>query len=171
MKVSPLLLIFIALVVFVCCQKKEKFVEIFAPAGYTKPVDSPEINYDQNFDDSEFNNTSDLVTPDEINTCIQAITPFVLSQTGLCVVPLDVNQIDIYKNPSGNKLYKLSTMLMVKNVGFPFGFSLNVSVFNGKVVKASSQIIEKPTNISSYTTDLDDNFMDASALLSVPKSM
>ena len=171
MKVSPLLLIIIVLVIFVCCQKTEKFVEIFAPAGYTKPVDSPSINYDQNFDDTDFKETSELVTSDEINMCMQAVVPFVLSQSGLCVVPLDINQFDIYKNSSGNKLYKFSTMLMVKNIGFPFGFSLNASVFNGKVVKASSQIVQKPTNISSFTTELDDNFLDASALLSVPKSM
>jgi len=171
MKVSPLLLIIIALFVFVCCQKKEKFTEIFAPAGYTKPTQSPTINYDQNFDMSDFKQTSDSVTPDEINTCMGAVVPFVLSQSSLCVVPLDVNKIDVYKNSSGDKLYKLSTMLMVKNVGFPYGFSLDVSVFNSKVIKASTQITQQTSNISSYTSDLDDNFLDAGALLSVPKSM
>ena len=160
----------ILVVVWYCLSNKENFVEIFASAGYSKPVSSPSINYDVNFDDSDFTlaNATEGITYDEANECIQPLIKFVKSQTGLCTTPIEMNKMDVYTNSSGQKLFKCRLMLMVTSVGFPFGFEIIANVFNGKVVLANSQVVDIPTNIAPYSEMVDSNFLPLSDIAPKP---
>lgn len=162
--------IVILLIAFYCFSNKENFVEIFAQAGYSKPVSSPSINYDTHFDDSDFNlaTATDGITYDQANECIQPIIRFVKSQTGLCTSPVEMNKMDVYVNSSGQKLFKCRLMLMVTNVGFPFGFEIIANVFNGKVVLANSQVVDIPSNIAPYSEMVETNFLPLKDLLPKP---
>ena len=162
--------ILILILLAYCFSGKENFVEIFAPAGYSKPVSSPSINFDANFDDSEFilaNDTSGI-TYDQANECIQPIISFVKSQTNLCTSPVEMNKMDVYVNSTGQKLFKCRLMLMVTSVGFPFGFEIIANVFNGKVVLANSQVVDIPTNIAPYSEMSETNFLPLSNLVPKP---
>lgn len=155
-------------VLYFCSNKKENFVEIFSSAGYKKTSTSPEINFDSGFDDSNFSLVSTSITPDEIANCTASIINFVKSQTGLCVFPLETSDVQIYENQRNEKLYKLKMMLMVRNVGFPFGFMISASVFMGNVLSASTQTIKITSDIDPYSEVTDDNFLLASELSPKP---
>ncbi len=160
------LLIFVAFYLY--SNKKENFVEIFSSAGHKKPSTSPEINYDSGFDDSDFSLVSTSITPDEIEKCTASLINFVKSQSGLCVFPLETNDVHIYENNRNEKLYKFKMMLMVRNVGFPFGFMISASVFMDNVLSASTQTIQITSDIDPYSEVTDDNFLSASELLPKP---
>jgi len=155
-------------VLYFCSKKKETFVEIFSSAGYKKPSSSPDINFDSGFDESNFTFISTSITPDEIASCTTSIINFVKKQSGLCVFPLETNDVEIYENDKKQKLYKMKMMLMVKDVGFPFGFMISASVFMGNVLNASTQTTKVTSDIDPYSEVTDDNFRPASDLLPKP---
>ena len=155
-------------VLYFCSTKKENFVEIFSSAGYKKPSSSPDINFDSEFDDSGFIFISTSITPDEIASCTASIINFVKKQSGLCVFPIETNDVEIYENDKKQKLYKMKMMLMVQDVGFPFGFMISASVFMGNVLNASTQTIKVTSDIDPYSEVTDDNFRPASDLLPKP---
>ena len=162
----------ISIVLFCMCSKKEKFVEIFGSTGYKKPVDNVEVNYDINFDDSDFEPVDKSITHDDLNKCVIPTIELIRKETGICAVPVETNNITLLENSEGVKLFKCRFMMMVKNTGFPFGFGISVIVLDGKIVSASTQPLENPGDLSGYNPrTLGDNFLPASEILPKPKSL
>ena len=162
------LLIAAAAMIYLYPNKKENFGEIFSSAGHKKLSSSPEIDFDSGFDDSNFSMVSTSITPDEIERCITTIINFVKKQSGLCVFPLETNNVEIYENQRNEKLYKMRMMLMVRDVGFPFGFMISSSIYMDNVLSATTQTSGITSNIDPYSDITDDNFLSASELLPKP---
>ena len=154
--------------IYLYSNKKEKYEEIFSSAGHEKLSSSPEINFDSGFDDSNFSMVSTSITPDEIEKCTTAIVNFVKKQSGLCVFPLETNNVEIYENPHNEKLYKMRMMLMVRDVGFPFGFMISSSIYKDTVLSATTQTSGITSDIDPYSEVTCDNFLSASELLPKP---
>jgi len=170
------LFIIIVLGVWVFCKSspvKEKFVEVFASAGYQKPVNEVTIDYDIDFSDAEFNLQSSGITHDDIRSCVIPTIELIKKETGLCTTVLETNKIEFYKSIDGRRLFKCRFMMMVKDVGFPFGFGISVEVLDGRVVMAKTQPITSGTEFSGtgLSGGLGENFLPASDLLPKPKSL
>tara|TARA_R110002074_G_scaffold28668_7_gene82632 strand:- start:1028 stop:1549 length:522 start_codon:yes stop_codon:yes gene_type:complete len=136
-----IILILVCLVAWRCsCVKSEKFTELLGFAGYKKPVSKVDINYTSSvYDISEFQETTDGVTKDEINSCLESAEKFITNQTKLCVYPIETNKIMKYVRPDGATLLRCRFMYMVTNQNFPFGFGASVDILNGSVVAFNTQ--------------------------------
>jgi hypothetical protein len=151
-----------------CASKKETFVEQFAKAGYEAPKDNIQIDVDLKFDDSDYNLVEDVtISPDEMRSCIVPTIELIKKETGLCVAPVETTKIKLYTNTDNRKLFVCNFMFMVTSTGFPFGFGIDVTVLEGKIVKANTQKIHKGI-LKPYSPDPVDNFLPASELFVKP---
>jgi hypothetical protein len=167
---TAIIVILILATVYIFTQKSENFIETTKSTIYKKPSSTPDIDYNRNFDDSKFTLSSDSITPDEIEQCMILTVKFIKKESGLCVSPIETNKVELYKNTEGVKLYKCRIMMMAKNVSFPFGFMINVNIFNNSIVLANTQSLNVSSDITPFEDEIDDNFFKASELLPKPKS-
>ena len=153
--------------------KKEKFVEIFAGSGYEKPKDTIDIDFNANVDESAFVLQDSGINNNEIRECVIPTINFIKKETGLCTVPIETNKVELFKSPDGVKLYKCRFMMMVKDVGFPFGFGISVDVMNGQIIFARTETVTSGADLEGIDSlgSLGENFLPASDLLPKPKSL
>ena len=149
---------------------REKFVEVFAKAGYEKTKDNFQINIDSNFNEMDFKlNDTASISHDELRACLVPTIELIKKETGLCVSPVETTKIKLYENGDNTKLYKCKFMFMVVNSGFPFGFGIEVDVIDGKIIKAQTQTQTTLSNtLKPFTPELGENFLPASELFVKP---
>ena len=147
---------------------REKFVEVFAKAGYEKTKDDFQINVDSNFNEMDFKlNDNVSITHDELRMCLVPTIELIKKETGLCVSPVETTKIKLYENNDNKKLYKCKFMFMTVNTGFPFGFGIEVDVIDGKIIKAQTQS-KLSSQLKPFTPEIGENFLPASELFVKP---
>jgi len=166
------LIVLLLVLVYLVSGKSEKFTEIFAFAGY-KPTKPVEISFtDSGVSTDGFQNVTKAgMTSEDIQVALSATTAFVTEKTGLKVQGIETNKIE--KFTKGDKvLYKGMFMFTRVGPGFPFAFTVQSDVLDGKVVSAHSQTSRSfLTDFAPYSDDTENNFLPFSVIeaASVPK--
>lgn len=167
------LIVLLLFLIVIVSGTSEKFTEIFAFAGYKPPSKSVEISFvDGKVSTEGFQNVTKAgVSNEDIQTALKATTAFVSAQTGLSVQGIETNKIE--KFTKGDKvLYKCMFMFTRVGPGFPFAFSVQSDVLDGKVVSAQSQTMGSIDNeFAPYSEETENNFLPFSVIESagVPK--
>lgn len=122
------------------------------------------ISYSVDYDDKDFVNvTAGGLDNDDVNRVTVAAKQFLDDHLKKCVVPLETNVIKKYTKKGSNMVkYESRFMFMVGDSEFPYGFGCDITVVDGKVVKAQSQQFEDKS--MAYTSGLDDNFIPFSQI-------
>lgn len=155
-----LLLALLAIVIFFMVHENQKVLTTVsgARAGYSM------IDFSAEYDDRDFKNvTEDGLDNDDVNTVTVIAKKFLDGHLKKCVVPLETNVIKKYKKKDSNIVkYESRFMFVVGDSEFPYGFGCDITVVDGKVVKALSQQLEDKS--MAYTSGLDDNFIPFSQI-------
>jgi hypothetical protein len=159
------LIVVLLVLVYLISGTSEKFTEIFAFAGY-KPPKAVEISFvDGRVSTEGFQNVTKVgVTNEDIQTALKATTAFVYEKTGLSARGIETNKFE--KFTKGEKvLYKCMFMFTVMSTGFPFAFSVQSDVLDGKVVSAQSQTMGSIDNeFVPYSEETENNFLPFSVI-------
>jgi len=121
-------------IVYMLTKKKEGFFDM---SGYNKPIQG----LDEKTSDVPMSSYKMVsgVTNDDINTVVEATHKYLTEKTGHCVHIIETNKMEKYTGPRDSVLYKARFMGLVKDVGFPYAFGIDIEVLNGDVIRALTQ--------------------------------
>ena len=98
------------------------------------------------------------VTNDDIDVVVTAAHTYLKEKTGHCVHIIETNKIEKFTGPRDSVLYKARFMCLVKDVGFPYAFGVDIDVLDGKVIKAFTQ--SSDTSNQGVAEEKQGNFED-----------
>jgi len=100
-------------------------------------LDVTSINIEQDYDMSKMKELSTYVTPDMMQNIIFAVSDTIRKNTGLCTYAINVPAVKVLGDDEDNIGYRAKIMFMATQ-GFPYGFEVNATIINDKVVKLHS---------------------------------
>ena len=114
--------------------RKEGFFDL---SGYNKPIKS--INEKTKNILTNMYKPVIGITNDDVNIVVKETQKYISEQTGHCVNIIETNKIEKFTGPNKSVLYKARFMVLVRDVGFPYAFGIDIEILNGKVVKGVTQ--------------------------------
>lgn len=102
-----------------------------------RPLEVTAMNVDTEYDMSKMKEMSIPVTPDVMQNIIFAVSDTIKNNTGLCTYAINVPAVKVLGDDEDNTGYKAKIMFMATQ-GFPYGFEVNATIVNDKVVKLQS---------------------------------
>jgi hypothetical protein len=156
------LAIVLLLVVVCMCSTKEN---MFGFSGYKKPTDVTVTFKEPSMEG--FSPVDSKVTPDEVNTCIEASVAFFSDKTGVCVYPVETNTFEKFYNiETKETIYRCRIMFSTTSTGFPYGLGATFYVKDGKVVGAMTQQLGGKSSFVPYNEDQGFEFLSISQIVS-----
>jgi len=160
-----LLLVILGLLALLMFTKKEKFVELFGFSGYTKPHLDFEIDYASGQVGEGWVLQTAAVTPDMISAAVVPTQDLVKRESGICGRVIETNRYQRFTNEKGQERVKARFMLTTTNVGFPFGFGIEIDMVDGKIVKAQTQPMDAKVSYTPYRKSIAGEFTSYNEIL------
>lgn len=132
----------LVVVLIILFSRTEGFQEIFALAGYKKPVSTVIIN-ENKFDMTGYSEVDSNITNEMMNEFVLATNKAVEKATGLCTYIIETNSVKTYSKDD-KKIY-LCKFTLTTTKGFVFGFSVHSVIKDGKVVSLETQPMKEQT--------------------------
>jgi len=140
-------------IVYTLTKRKEGFFDM---SGYNNHIQG----LDEKTFDVPMTNYKKItgVTNDDIDVVVTASHAYLKEKTGHCVHIIETNKIEKFTGPRDSVLYKSRFMCLVKDVGFPYAFGVDIDVLDGKVIKAYTQSYD--TSNQGIAEEKQGNFED-----------
>jgi len=140
-------------IVYSLSKKKEGFFDM---SGYNKPIHG--LNEKKTDVPMSMYKMVTGVTNNDINTVVTSAHKYLQEKTGHCVHIIETNKMEKFTGPRNSILYKARFMCLVKDVGFPYAFGVDIDVLNGEVIKAFTQSLD--TSNQGVAQEKQGNFED-----------
>jgi len=163
-------LILIIALIFFCITRKEKFSEIFASAGYSKPITDININENNinSIDISSYEEKAALIS----NDLLQELLFTVQKQMKLPTYGIETGDIKKFVNKTDpSKIIYRCRFMFLYTKGFPFGFGVTADIMMAPkptIIAMTTQPQSNQTeqNIKPFTEECHDNFVNYNEIIS-----